>query len=68
MKDENKIDYYVDFILLVGLLLFIVYLFFNKFIATVPDILAYPWMISSCILMLIGVFRTGKKLGEHLKK
>lgn len=66
MKNEKIL--YVNPLLLLGLFLFIVFKVFNRFIAEIPDIIAYPWMIFSCICMLIGVYHTGKLLGSMNKK
>lgn len=66
MKNEETL--YVNPVLLLGLFLFILFKGFDKFIAQVPDIIAYPWMILSCVCMLIGVYRTGKMLGNMHKK
>lgn len=58
----------VDIFLIVGLLLYVMYTLTNRFIIEVTDAFAYPWMIVSCICMLIGVYRTGKVLGNRFKK
>ena len=68
MNAKNKMKLPVDLILLAGLVLFIIYWTIDRFIIKVPDIFSYPWMIISCVLMVIGAYRTGKKLGELFKK
>ena len=68
MKRESKNEQPVDSLLLIGLLLFVVYTITNRFFFTIPNVAAYPWMIISCICMLVGAFRCGKNLGKYSKK
>ena len=63
-SNDRKSNQTVDVLLLIGLLLFAIYSLINRFFSTIPDPVAYPWMIISCICMLVGVFRTGRKLGS----
>lgn len=69
-KEENnhKGRGNVDIFLIIGLLLYLIYALTNRFFIKVTDYVVYPWMIVSCICMLIGVYRTGKGLGKKLKK
>lgn len=57
----------IDLFLIIGLVIFIIYKLVDNNIGTVPDMLAYPWMIVSVILMLIGAYREGKWLGTYFK-
>lgn len=68
MKDENKKKAPVDLYLIAGLVMYWAYVITNRHVTEVPDIIAYPWMIVSCLIMLVGVFRTGKMLGKFFKK
>lgn len=68
MKDENKKKLPVDIYLIAGLVMYWAYMIMKHYVTEVSDIIAYPWMIVSCIIMLVGVFRTGKLLGEFFKK
>lgn len=42
--------------------------FGERFVGEIPDAVAYPWMIVSCVLMLIGVARTGYKWGKGVTR
>lgn len=64
---DYKKKRYVDIFLMIGLLLYVAYTIINRFIIKLSDIVAYPWMIISCVCTFIGVYRTGKKLGSHGK-
>ena len=68
-KEDNKgSKKNINVYLIIGLLLYMAYTLTNRFFIVVADALAYPWMIVSCICMLIGVYRTGKELGNKRKK
>lgn len=68
MKDENKKKFPVDLCLLVGLVLYWVYIIVKRHVVEISDVIAYPWMIVSCVMMIVGVYRTGKILGGFFNK
>lgn len=47
-----------------GLIIWLIYTLVNRFIVTVPDLLAYPAMIISIILMMIGIVYNGYCFGK----
>ncbi|MDO5559259.1 MAG: hypothetical protein Q4F95_06625 [Oscillospiraceae bacterium] len=47
-----------------GLLIFFIYSVINRFIAEVPDAAAYPLMILSVVLMMLGIAYNGYCLGK----
>ncbi len=60
--NDKKSNQTVDVLLLIGLLLFAIYSMINRFFVTIPDPVAYPWIIISCICMLVGLYRSMIKL------
>lgn len=67
-KTEHQAKPPVDLLLLLGLALFCVYKLVDRFAGTIPDLYAYPWMLISVVLMLVGVYRTGFQLGKLKNK
>ena len=67
MMNEKRMKYQGDIMLHIGLVLYGIYSLVDRFIVTIPDVWAYPWMTISVICMLIGVFRTGIMLGKNKK-
>lgn len=49
----------------VGLSIEVIYIIGNRFITEFPDVVAYPMMIVSIVLMLIGVAYSGYCFGKH---
>lgn len=52
----------------IGLVLLVVYVLTEQFVCEIPDVLAYPMMIVSCALLLIGVYKQGRWIGESKKQ
>lgn len=48
----------------VGLIIELIYLVGNRFFLTFPDAVAYPMMIVSIVLMLVGVAYSGYCFGK----
>lgn len=67
-RNDKKSNHTVDVLLLIGLLLYGIYSLIDRFFFTIPDPVAYPWMIISCICMLVGVFRSMLNLGNLSNK
>lgn len=67
-KSEKKRRLSVDIFAFVGILLWLAYTLINRFVADIPDVAAYPWMIISCGLMMVGLWRTGWRWGKGIKK
>lgn len=53
------------FSLQVGMIIFLIYIVGNRFFVTFPDIIAYPMMIVSIVLMLIGIAYNGYCFGKR---
>lgn len=49
----------------VGLILEVIYIIGNRYITEFPDVVAYPMMIVSIVLMLIGIAYSGYCFGKH---
>lgn len=47
----------------IGLILYLIYILWTRFIGEIPDMIAYPIMIVSIILMVIGIAYHGYCLG-----
>ncbi|MBQ9764593.1 MAG: hypothetical protein IJW18_00165 [Lachnospiraceae bacterium] len=65
MKDkwnQNRLDIFA----LIGILLWAAYQLVKHIVPEIPDAVAYPWMIISCISMGIGIARCGYKTGKYL--
>lgn len=67
MEENKKIKAPVDWIMFCGLMLWLAYTITNRFFVKVPDAVAYPWLIGSCALLFIGLFRSGVRLGEFFR-
>lgn len=52
----------------IGLLMLAAYLLTQQFVGEIPDPIAYPVMIVSCVLMLVGVYKQGCALGKQKKQ
>lgn len=71
MNDKKK-KLSVDIFAFLGIMLWLAYTiidrFGERFVGEIPDAVAYPWMIVSCALMMIGIARTGYKWGKSAMK
>ena len=71
MNDKKK-RLSVDIFAFLGIILWLAYTlidrFGDRFVEEIPDAVAYPWMIVSCVLMMIGIARTGYKWGKSAMK
>ncbi len=71
MNDKKK-KLSVDIFAFLGIMLWLAYTlidrFGERFIGEIPDTVAYPCMIVSCVLMMIGIARTGYKWGKSAMK
>ncbi len=66
-KHENK-RLSIDIFAFIGVMLWLAYTIINRFVGELPDVVAYPWMIISCGLMLVGIWRTGWRLGKGINR
>lgn len=64
---KNRKRTWADVVWAVGLLLWLVYQFVSH-ACEVPDVVAYPWMIISCVCIMIGVARFGYKCGKCMQE
>lgn len=50
----------------VGFILFLIYVVTNRYLIPFPEMVAYPWMITSVLCMLVGCFYNGycKSIGK----
>jgi len=64
---RNKKRTWADAVWAIGLFLWLVYQLVSH-TCEVPDAVAYPWMIASCICMIIGIARCGYKLGKVFQR
>ena len=71
MEDKKK-KLSVDIFAFLGIMLWLAYTiisrFGERFVGEIPDVVAYPCMIVSCVLMMIGIARTGYKWGKCAMK
>lgn len=49
---------------LIGILIWVIYKVYSRFINEIPDIIAYPMMIVSCLLIMIGLGYYGWCIGK----
>lgn len=52
----------------IGVLLYVVYTLFNRFVRTVPDIIGIPLILIAIALVVVSVVKTGRIWGGNKRK